>query len=87
MATVENKLKEMNIECVKGRVEEGGIVVDQLFFHDPDGNMIEICNCDDLPVIPLPGSGDTIQSCSLISCNILQQQQQQQQQHIQQIAQ
>jgi hypothetical protein len=25
----------------------------QLFFHDPDRNMIEICDCDVLPVIPL----------------------------------
>ena len=22
----------------------------QVFFHDPDNNMIEICNCDELPV-------------------------------------
>lgn len=26
----------------------------QVFFHDPDHNMIEICNCDCLPVVPLP---------------------------------
>ncbi len=25
----------------------------QLFFHDPDNNMIEVCNCDVLPVVPL----------------------------------
>lgn len=25
----------------------------QVFLHDPDGNMIEICNCDTLPVVPL----------------------------------
>ncbi|XP_062149520.1 glyoxylase I 4-like [Alnus glutinosa] len=53
MATVEKKLTEMKIEYVKSRVEECGIYVDQLFFHDPDGTMIEICNCDNLPVIPL----------------------------------
>jgi hypothetical protein len=53
MATVEKNLKDMTIEYVKSRVEEGGIYVDQLFFHDPDGTMIEICNCDNLPVIPL----------------------------------
>ncbi|RXH74466.1 hypothetical protein DVH24_029187 [Malus domestica] len=53
MALVEKKLKEMRIEYVKRRVKEGGINVDQLFFHDPDGTMIEICNCDNLPVIPL----------------------------------
>ncbi|CAN1216711.1 Glyoxylase I 4 [Linum perenne] len=72
MATVEKKLKEMEIEYVKGRVEEGGIYVDQLFFHDPDGSMIEICNCDNLPVVPL--AGDAIRSCSLINCTIQQQQ-------------
>ncbi|OUZ99550.1 Acyl carrier protein-like [Macleaya cordata] len=25
-----------------------------VFFHDPNGYMIEICNCDNLPVLPLP---------------------------------
>ncbi|OWM71731.1 hypothetical protein CDL15_Pgr005919 [Punica granatum] len=53
IAMVEKKLEEMKIEYVKGRVEEGGIIVEQLFFHDPDGSMIEICNCDSLPVVPL----------------------------------
>ncbi|KDO80293.1 hypothetical protein CISIN_1g036243mg, partial [Citrus sinensis] len=70
MATVERKLTEMKIEYVKSRVEEGGIYVDQVFFHDPDGSMIEICNCDVLPVVPL--AGDTIRSCSIVNCNIQQ---------------
>ncbi|XP_059433345.1 glyoxylase I 4-like [Corylus avellana] len=77
MANVEKKLKEMKIEYVKNRVEEGGIYVDQLFFHDPDGTMIEICNCDNLPVIPL--SADIVRSCSLVNCINVQQQQQIQQ--------
>ncbi|XP_043706315.1 metallothiol transferase FosB-like isoform X2 [Telopea speciosissima] len=47
------KLKAMNIQYVKGEVEEGGVKVDQLFFHDPDGYMIEICNCENLPILPL----------------------------------
>ncbi|XAR66919.1 hypothetical protein NMG60_11013299 [Bertholletia excelsa] len=67
MAVVEKKLKEMGIEYVNNRLEEDGIYVNQLFFHDPDGFMIEICNCDNLPVIPL--SQDTIRSCSLINRN------------------
>lgn len=50
---VVRKLEEMNIEYVTAVVEEGGIKVDQLFFHDPDGYMIEICNCDNLPVLPV----------------------------------
>ncbi|KAJ8445560.1 hypothetical protein Cgig2_012448 [Carnegiea gigantea] len=71
MGAVEKKLKEMGIRSVRARVEEGGIYVDQLFFHDPDGFMIEICNCDNLPVIPL--TGEMGRSCSRI--NLLQQQQ------------
>lgn len=59
MAVVENKLKEAGIPYLRRKVEEeedGGtrISVDQLFFHDPDGFMIEICNCDNLQVVPLP---------------------------------
>ncbi|XP_047324613.1 glyoxylase I 4-like [Impatiens glandulifera] len=53
IGTVEKKLKEMEMKYVRREVEEGGIFVDQLFFHDPDGFMIEICNCDNLPVVPL----------------------------------
>ncbi|XP_049398336.1 glyoxylase I 4-like [Solanum stenotomum] len=59
---VEKKLTEMGIEYVKQLVEEGGIYVDQLFFHDPDGFMVEICNCDKLPIIPLVG--EMARSCS-----------------------
>ncbi|KAJ0091019.1 hypothetical protein Patl1_13119 [Pistacia atlantica] len=66
------KLKEMKIQYMKARVDEGGISVDQLFFHDPDGSMIEICNCDVLPVVPL--AGEAIRSCSTLKC-VLQQQQ------------
>jgi len=53
MVAVERRLKEMGIPYVQRCVEEGGINVDQIFFHDPDGFMIEICNCNNLPVIPL----------------------------------
>lgn len=53
MKLVMRKLEEMNIEYETAVVEEGGIQVDQLFFHDPDGYMIEICNCQNLPVLPL----------------------------------
>ncbi|KAG6781924.1 hypothetical protein POTOM_011309 [Populus tomentosa] len=59
MNLVIKKLEEKNIEYVTAVVEEGGITVDQLFFHDPDGYMVEICNCQNLPVLPLP-------SCPLI---------------------
>ena len=51
--TVERKLQEMNTKYVKRIVEEGGIYVDQLFIHDPDCYMVEICNCENLPVEPI----------------------------------
>ena len=50
---VERKLQEMNTKYVKRIVEEGGIYVDQLFIHDPDCYMVEICNCENLPVEPI----------------------------------
>ncbi|XP_071901570.1 glyoxylase I 4-like [Coffea arabica] len=73
MAAVEKMLAEMEIKYVRQRVEEGGIYVDQLFFHDPDGFMIEICNCDNLPVIPL--AGEMIRSCSRVNLQMMQAQQ------------
>ncbi|XP_058732523.1 glyoxylase I 4-like [Vicia villosa] len=80
MGAVEKKLQEMKIEYVKNRVEENGIYVDQLFFHDPDGSMIEICNCDNIPVVPLPEN--KAWSCSRFNCNVPNRQQQQIQQMI-----
>ncbi|KAH6762592.1 Lactoylglutathione lyase / glyoxalase I family protein [Perilla frutescens var. hirtella] len=53
MNVIIQRLEEMKIEFVTAIVREGGIIVDQLFFHDPDGYMIEICNCQNLPVLPL----------------------------------
>jgi hypothetical protein len=49
----ERKLQEMNIKYVKRIVEEGGIYMDQLFIHDPDGYMVELCNCENLPMEPI----------------------------------
>ncbi|KAJ8774734.1 hypothetical protein K2173_017180 [Erythroxylum novogranatense] len=72
MGAVEKKLKEMGILYKRATVEEGGIHVDQLFFHDPDGFMIEICNCDSLPVIPL--AGETVRSCSRVNVHMMQRQ-------------
>jgi catechol 2,3-dioxygenase-like lactoylglutathione lyase family enzyme len=77
MDSVEKKLKEMSMDYVRALVEEGGIHVDQLFFHDPDGFMIEICNCDNLPVVPL--AGEMARSCSRVNLQILQHQQKMQQ--------
>ncbi|KAH0466845.1 hypothetical protein IEQ34_004083 [Dendrobium chrysotoxum] len=79
LSLVENKLKEMGISYVQRTVEEGGIFVDQIFFHDPDGFMVEICNCENLPVIPLPAAVQVAGVCKRVGCLLKQQQQQQQQ--------
>lgn len=68
MAMVEKKLKELGIDYITRRVEEGGVYVDQMFFHDPDGFMIEICNCDNLPVVPLTGVGERLSLCKRRAC-------------------
>ncbi|CAA6663819.1 unnamed protein product [Spirodela intermedia] len=56
MRMVAKKLDEMGIEYITAVVEEGGVFVDQLFFHDPDGYMVEVCNCQVLPICPLSQS-------------------------------
>ncbi|XP_009618674.1 glyoxylase I 4-like [Nicotiana tomentosiformis] len=53
MDLIMQKLGDMNIEYVTATVKDNEIIVDQLFFHDPDGNMIEICNCQNFPLLPL----------------------------------
>ncbi|XP_006652586.1 uncharacterized protein LOC102704697 [Oryza brachyantha] len=53
MALMKARLRDMDREFVVRKVWDGETVVDQLFFHDPDSNMIEVCNCENLPVIPL----------------------------------
>ncbi|XP_009403272.2 glyoxylase I 4-like isoform X2 [Musa acuminata AAA Group] len=53
MGRVKQRLDQMGITYVTAVVTEGGIRVDQLFFHDPDNNMIEICDCEKLPIVPL----------------------------------
>lgn len=59
-----SRLEEMNIEYVTAVVSDSGITVDQLFFHDPDGYMIEICNCQNFPVLPLSSACPIIQNTS-----------------------
>ncbi|CAI5978749.1 unnamed protein product, partial [Closterium sp. NIES-64] len=63
---VESGLEERGIPFLRQCVEEAGIMVEQLFFHDPDGHMIEVCNCDLLPVVPLQADPDmplTLPAC------------------------
>ena len=46
-------LKEMNIKYVKRIVKEEGIYMDKLFIRNPDGYMVEICNCEKPPMEPI----------------------------------
>ncbi|KAI6671466.1 hypothetical protein NL676_006351 [Syzygium grande] len=50
---VKRRLQEMGMRYVTAVVEEAGEKVDQVFFHDPDGYMVEICNCENIPIIPI----------------------------------
>jgi hypothetical protein len=53
MLLVEQKLQENGVKSVRCVVVDNDIKVDQLFFHDPDGHMIEVCDCENLHVEPI----------------------------------
>ncbi|KAK4424906.1 hypothetical protein Salat_1684200 [Sesamum alatum] len=58
MEEMEKKLKESDIKYMKRTVgEEDGAPIDQLFFNDPDGFMVEICNCENLKLVPQSSIG------------------------------
>ncbi|XP_056164124.1 glyoxylase I 4 [Syzygium oleosum] len=60
MSAVEHKLREMGVEYMKRTVDdddESGASTDQLFFTNPDGFMIEICNCENLKLVPAGSLG------------------------------
>ncbi|KAJ1292171.1 hypothetical protein BS78_02G371800 [Paspalum vaginatum] len=58
MAAMEGRLREMRIRYMKRTInEEEGSPIDQLFFRDPDGFMIEICNCENLELVPAGALG------------------------------
>ena len=46
-------LNELKVDFVKQAVVDNGVTVEQLFLHDPDHNMIEICNCESFAVCPI----------------------------------
>ncbi|KAK1292501.1 hypothetical protein QJS10_CPB17g01842 [Acorus calamus] len=53
MNAMEKRLKEKNIKYMKRTVDgQEGSVIDQLFFNDPDGFMIEMCNCENIKLVP-----------------------------------
>ncbi|MCO5597889.1 hypothetical protein L7F22_051974 [Adiantum nelumboides] len=57
---IEECLKKLEVRYKRIQVEENGILVDQVFFNDPDGFMIEVCTCDNLPVVPLESAPHTL---------------------------
>lgn len=63
---VKRRLEEMGMRYVTAVVEEAGTKVDQVFFHDPDSYMIEICNCDKIPILPLSSCPFKTRTPSLI---------------------
>lgn len=54
MEALEKRLKEFDVKYMRRTVEdeENKTSIDQLFFNDPDGFMIEICNCENLKLVP-----------------------------------
>ncbi|KAB2036575.1 hypothetical protein ES319_D03G010900v1 [Gossypium barbadense] len=50
---VKGRLEDIGMKYVTAVVEDEGNTVDQVFFHDPDGYMIELCNCENIPILPL----------------------------------
>ncbi|KAL2935828.1 Receptor-like protein Cf-9-like protein [Bienertia sinuspersici] len=60
MEAIEERLKVFNIKYIKRTVEdeENKTAIDQLFFDDPDGFMIEMCNCENLKLVPAGSLGN-----------------------------
>ncbi|XP_054810649.1 glyoxylase I 4-like [Prosopis cineraria] len=51
---VKRRLEELGMRYVTAVVEgDEDSKVDQVFFHDPDGYMIELCNCENIPILPI----------------------------------
>lgn len=61
LSIIESMLEALGIEFVKETTNEQGMVLEQIFFHDLDHNMIEICNCDTLPVCVLERPSDDME--------------------------
>ncbi|KAJ9685568.1 hypothetical protein PVL29_017561 [Vitis rotundifolia] len=58
MEAMEQRLKDFNIKYMKRTIkDEHGTAIDQLFFNDPDGFMVEICNCENLKLVPAGSLG------------------------------
>ncbi|KAE8715129.1 serine/threonine-protein kinase-like protein [Hibiscus syriacus] len=58
MEEMEGRLKEFNTKYIKRTMEDGnGTKIDQLFFNDPDDFMVEICNCENVKLVPAGSMG------------------------------
>ncbi|KAJ6345396.1 hypothetical protein OIU78_008128 [Salix suchowensis] len=59
MKALEQRLKQFNVEYTTRTMDDdkNGTRIDQLFFRDPDGYVIEICNCENLKLVPAGSSG------------------------------
>ncbi|CAK7330964.1 unnamed protein product [Dovyalis caffra] len=59
MEALEQRLKQFNVKYTKRTIDDdkNGTKIDQLFFCDPDGYMIEICNCENLKLVPAGSLG------------------------------
>lgn len=60
---VESSLTTHGINYVRSSVVEHMVKIEQVFFHDPDGNMVEVCTCDCLPVTPLRNGRQCMRRC------------------------
>ncbi|GLT80170.1 hypothetical protein SLA2020_516240 [Shorea laevis] len=54
---MEQRLKDFNWKYMKRTIDENGTPIDQLFFNDPDGFMVELCNCESLKLVPAGSFG------------------------------
>jgi len=61
---VARELDQRGVPFVRAFVQEGGFQVSQIFIHDPDENMIELCNCGSLPTLPLDDGAGAEATCT-----------------------
>ncbi|QDZ18881.1 dihydroxybiphenyl dioxygenase [Chloropicon primus] len=68
---VEKQLTTLGVNYLSDQIDHAGVCISQLFFHDPDRNMVEVCNCDNAPLQFLHGGGGV---CFPKSMNLTQHQ-------------
>ncbi|KAB5540991.1 hypothetical protein DKX38_013965 [Salix brachista] len=65
MKALEQRLKQFNVEYTTRTMDDdrNGTRIDQLFFRDSDGYVIEICNCENLKLVPAGSLGSIKLPC------------------------